>query len=103
MDFNEARLHEANLHTHARICNHLSIASIDGKQRLSEVVFSALVRFSMLEKPPEFGEQPEVSGSHIRRVRSLTNDRSLGFRQKCQNQVRGMRWSIVVIEAPISC
>jgi hypothetical protein len=30
----------------------------------------------------EFGEQPEVTGSHIRRVRSLTNHRSLVFSQK---------------------
>ena len=47
MNFNEARLHEAfiNLHTHACIFSCLSIASVDGKQHLSEVVFSALVGF----------------------------------------------------------
>jgi hypothetical protein len=32
-----------------------SIASIDGKQHLYEVVFSALVGFSLLEKYPIFG------------------------------------------------
>ena len=44
-DFYEARLHEAtfNLHTHAWIFSSLSIASVDGKQDLSEVVFSDLV------------------------------------------------------------
>ena len=47
--FNEAHLHEAtlNLHTYELIFSHLSIASVDGKQHLSEVVFSALVRFSL--------------------------------------------------------
>ena len=52
MDFNEARLHEAtlSLHTPARICPHLSIALGDSKQHLSEVLFSALVGFSFLEK-----------------------------------------------------
>ena len=44
MDFNEARLYEVtmNLHMHALIFFCLS-ASVDGKQHLSEVVFSALV------------------------------------------------------------
>ena len=42
MYFNEARLNEAtlNLHTHAWIFSRLSIASVDGKEHLSEVVFS---------------------------------------------------------------
>ena len=45
MDLNEARLHEENLkiHTGARIFSCLSIASVDCKQHLSEIVFSALV------------------------------------------------------------
>ena len=49
VDFNEARLHEAtlNLHTHARIFSRLSIASVDGKQNFSEIVFCALFGFSM--------------------------------------------------------
>ena len=33
----------------------LSIASFDDKQHLSEVVFSALVGFLLLEKYPTFG------------------------------------------------
>ena len=43
VDFNETRLHEAtlNLHIHMWIFSCLSIASVDGKQPLSEVVFSA--------------------------------------------------------------
>jgi hypothetical protein len=59
----------------------LSIAPVDGKQHLSEVVFSAYV--GLLEKYPTFGrEQPEVVGCHMRRVRSLVNHKSLVFRQK---------------------
>ena len=33
----------------------LSITSVDGKKHLSEVVFSALVGFLLLEKYPTFG------------------------------------------------
>ena len=49
VDFNEARLHEAafNLHMHVWMFSCLSIASVDGKQHLREVVFSALVSFSL--------------------------------------------------------
>ena len=49
MDFNETRLHDAtlHLHMHAWFFPSLSIASIDGKQYLNEVVFSALVGFSL--------------------------------------------------------
>ena len=56
MDFNEAHLHEAtlNLHTHERVFSLLSIASVDGNQHLSEVVFSAFVGFSLLENYPTF-------------------------------------------------
>ena len=106
MDFNEACLHEAtlNLHMYANIFSCLSIASVDGKQHLSKVVFSALVGFSLLEKYQTFGcEHPEVTGSHIRAVRSLGNYSSLVFCHKSLNQVRGMCWSIVVMEAPIAC
>ena len=49
MDFNEVCLHEStlNLHMHAWIFSRLSLASVDNKQHLSEVVFSALVGFSL--------------------------------------------------------
>jgi hypothetical protein len=49
VDFNEAYLHEAtlNLRTHTCIFSCLSIAQVDGKQHLSEIVLSALVRFSL--------------------------------------------------------
>ena len=71
----------------------LSIASVDGMQYLNEVVFNALVGFSLLDKYLTFGrEQPEVAGSHIRRVKSLAYHRS----KKSLNQVRGMCWSIDV-------
>ena len=51
MDFNEARMYETalNLHTHARIL-HACISSVDSKQHLSEVVFCALVGFSLKGK-----------------------------------------------------
>ena len=56
MDFNEGRLYEATLNprTHAAIFSLLSIASVDGKEHLNEIVFSALFRFSLLEKYPTF-------------------------------------------------
>ena len=43
-------VHEAtlNLHMHLWIFSHMLIASVDGKQHLSEVVFSALVGFSLM-------------------------------------------------------
>ena len=52
MDFNEKRLHETtlNLYTDAWIFPSLSIASIDDKQHLNELVFSALVGFSLQGK-----------------------------------------------------
>ena len=51
-NFNDARLHEAtfDLHTCARIFSRLSIASVDGKQHLSKVVFSVLLGFSLQGK-----------------------------------------------------
>ena len=47
MNFNEAILYEAslNLHTHTWIFSRRSIASVNGKQHLSKVVFSTLVGF----------------------------------------------------------
>ena len=49
VDFNEVRLHEATLNflAHTWIFSHLSIALVDCKQHLSEVVFSALVGFAL--------------------------------------------------------
>ena len=49
VDFNEAYLHVVtlNLRVDVWIFSRLSIASIDGKLHLSEVVFSDLVRFSL--------------------------------------------------------
>ena len=51
MDFSEACLLEAtlNIHTHALIFSLLSVASVDDKQHLSEVVLSALVGFQCME------------------------------------------------------
>jgi len=52
MDYNLARLHEPtlNLSAHAWIFSRLSIASVAGKQHLSEVVCSARVDFSLQGK-----------------------------------------------------
>ena len=52
MDYNLARLHEPtlNLSAHALIFSRLSIASVAGKQQLSEVVCSARVGFSLQGK-----------------------------------------------------
>ena len=49
VDFNEARLHEVTLylHTQAWIFYGLPMALVDGKQHLIEIVFSALVGFSL--------------------------------------------------------
>ena len=49
VDFDEARLHEVtfNIRTYAWIFSRVSIASVDGKQHLNQVEFSALVGFSL--------------------------------------------------------
>ena len=49
VDFNEASVHETalNLDRHSCILSCLSVSSVDGKQHLSEVEFSALVKFSL--------------------------------------------------------
>ena len=51
VDFNETRHDEAtlNLHTHTWIISRLTIASVYGKQHLSEVLFSVLVESSCKE------------------------------------------------------
>ena len=52
VDFNEARMYETTmkLHTNPWILSRLSLASVDGKQHLSEAVFSALIGFSLQGK-----------------------------------------------------
>ena len=52
MDLNQARLHEPtlNLHAHVWIFSPLWIASVAGKQHLSEVMCSALIGFSLQGK-----------------------------------------------------
>ena len=56
---------------------HLSIASVDGKRHLSEIVFNALIGFSLLEKYPTFGW--EKRNRHSWRAR---NHREPGKPQK---------------------
>ena len=46
----------------------------------------------------DFGEYSQVTGSHIRRVRSVANQRSLVFCQKSLNQVQRMCRSIIGME-----
>ena len=62
MDFNEARLHEATLtlHTHALIFSHLLIVSVDGKQHLSEVVFSGSLRIFVVRKMTGSRSYPNI-------------------------------------------
>ena len=76
----------------------LSIASVDGKQNLSEVVYSALVGFLLLQKYPTFGRKKPYQQN-----KEPGEPQESGFSSKSQNQVRGMCWSIVVMEAPIAC
>ena len=80
------------------------MASVDGKQHLSKVNFSALIGFSLLEKYPTFGlKEPEIAESHVRRVRSLANHRILVFRNKKKSESSARNvLSIVVMEAPIA-
>ena len=49
VDFIDTHFHEAtlNIHKHAPIFSPQSIASVDGKQYFSEIMFSALVGFSL--------------------------------------------------------
>ena len=56
VNFNEVHLHEAilNLHTHPWCFSCLSIVSVDGKQHLSGVIFSAPVNFFILRKMTEW-------------------------------------------------
>ena len=86
VDFIEVPLHEVNLnlHTQALIFFRLSIASVDDKQHLREVVFSALVGFSLLGKYPTFrwGTARTHKNVYIKRIRSLANCRSLVFLPK---------------------
>jgi hypothetical protein len=76
----------------------LSIVSVDSKQNLSEVVFSTVVEFSLLEKYPVFGQENKKTSYtwRDRRRRELGEPEDL-------SQVRGVCWSIVMVEAPIAC
>ena len=71
MNFNETRLHESTLnhYTHAWMFSHLSIASVDGKQRLTCSRRISIVR-KMTELQEQrtwfrlcFGEKPDSCGS----------------------------------------
>ena len=84
MDFNEARLHEAtlNLHTHPWMFP-LSIAPVDDKQHLSEVLFSALVGFSLYTKVQTMTKQ------YYRNVLRWLRDAVRHKRQSCGQQAIG--------------
>ena len=95
--FSKERMHEAtfNLHNHAWILFRLSIASVDGKLHLSEVFrwepFNGLLSLGNSQK-----SQGAIS-------REPGEPQESGFSPKILNQVRGMCWSILVMEAPIAC
>ena len=82
----------------------LSIASVDGKQHLSKVVYSALVGFTSARKLFDL----RVGTTRYRRepyqkIKEPGETQKSGFSQKNLNQVRGMCWNIVGMEAPIAC
>ena len=107
----------------------LSIASLYGKQNLREILFSALVGFSLLEKYPNFGweKKSDAESLVIRQKNYESSTRNV--LEHCRDgganclltttpvccaaqhhvgdrgmlQVRGMCWSIVAMEAPIYC
>ena len=54
--------------------------SVDGKQHLSEVVFSALIGFSLLEKSPTFGQRKKKQ-AYLERWK-LNYHQSMFFCQK---------------------
>ena len=66
MDFNDTHLHETifNLHTHVWILSRLSIASVDGKQHLSEVRFSSR-RIFIVRKMTGSGSYPYTQDSSL--------------------------------------
>ena len=65
VDFNEARFYEATVtfHTHAWIFSRLSTTSVDDKQHLSELVFRALVGFSLYRNMTVSGSYPYIQDS----------------------------------------
>ena len=73
VDFYEARLHETslNLHRHMWIFSRLSIAPVDGKHHLSELVFSALVGFSLQGKWWKNWSSALDSDLFLRKIRLL--------------------------------
>jgi hypothetical protein len=81
--FNEARFHEVtlNINKHAWIFSRLSIVSFDGKQHLSEVVFSALVGVSLLEKYPTFGRGKRKQQANLEHWKP-NHSQSIFLRQK---------------------
>ena len=63
VDINEVHLAEAtfNLHTHARILSHWLIASGDGKQHFSEVVFTEFGEVRSPREPYQKSKEPAMS------------------------------------------
>ena len=101
MDFSEAGLHEVTTKLSYACVNFstLSIASVDGKQHLSEIVFCALVGFIVI-KVSDLCARKKLSYLEWWK---LNRPLSLVFRQESLNQVRGMCLNIVVMEASIAC
>ena len=66
----------------------------------TQVVFTAFVGFSMLGKYPSFGRETKQAYLECWKP---NHTQSLVYRQKGLNQVRGMCWSTVVMEAQIVC
>ena len=111
VDFNDEHLLEAtlNLHTHALIFSP-PVNSLSWWQApFDEVLFSALVRFSLLEKYLTIGrEQPEVAGSHIRRVRWTTGVWFFAKKdwikcEECAGDCRDGGINCLLTTTPVSC
>ena len=92
--------------TLAWIFSRLSIASVDGKQHLSEIVFSALVGFPLFDKYPTFWG----GGRHTWNAGNLITLKVWFFSKESLNQVQGMCWSsrdggadCLMTTTPISC
>ena len=104
MVFDETHFHEAtlSLHMHAWIFSHLSIASVDGKQHLIEVVFSDFSDLYCKETDGTTGAAHLIQTffsdiSWYQESKDPCEPQEFGFSPKTLNQVRGMCWSIVVL------
>ena len=113
LNFNLSCLHEAtlNFHTHEKNFSRLSKVSVDGKQHLSEVMFSAVVEFLLLEKYPTFGRGTARSRNGSNKQNQDSNSKHeytenclMGWLSPCreQNEVNNcsmLRWISLLFQS----